>query len=71
MSQMVAAATAVQDCDAILAHCEDGTVGAQVRIWLERAFPGQETAVVRSMLETTPGRFRAALLGAAQLGEEP
>jgi len=71
MSQMVAAATAVQDCDAILAHCEDGTVGAQVRIWLQRAFPGQETAVVRSMLDTTPGRFRAALLGAAQLGDEP
>lgn len=70
MSQMVSAAVAIGDCDSILSHCEEGTVGGQVRRWIELAFPGQETAAVRAMHGTAPGRFRAALLAAARLGED-
>ena len=45
--------------------CESGTVGSQARAWLELAWPGRDLDYVRSVLDSTPSTFRAALLAAA------
>ena len=50
----------------ILMECEAETMGAQARSWLELAWPGRDLDFVRSVLENTPNRFRAALLAAAR-----
>lgn len=68
LSQMVAASVSLPECDELLANSEEGTVGQQVRNWIDIAFPNQTTAVIRGGLETTPGRFHAALLAAADIG---
>ena len=50
----------------ILTECEAETMGAQARSWLELAWPGRDLDFVRSVLQNTPNRFRAALLAAAR-----
>lgn len=48
----------------------EGTVGAQVRYWIESAFPGLDLDQVRGMLKQDRGRFSAALLASAAQGEK-
>ena len=50
----------------ILTECEPESMGAQVRWWLELAWPSRDLDFVRSVLENTPNRFRAALLAASR-----
>ena len=50
----------------ILTECEPESMGAQARWWLELAWPNRDLDFVRSVLENTPNRFRAALLAAAR-----
>ena len=53
----------------ILAHAEPGSLGAQANAWLQKAWPEKDAAFTRSVLDSQPGKFRAALLALAELGE--
>jgi hypothetical protein len=67
MSQMISHTLEMSDVEEVLYGCEDGSVGQQVRKWIELAFPGQSLGSARESLEVTPGRFRAAILAAADV----
>ena len=71
MSQMIAAALAEDETEAVLYECPSHTVGGQVRNWLEMAFPGQSVSSARASMEFTPGNFRAAILAAAEMRDRP
>ena len=68
MSQMLARVVEDDAALAILAECEAGSVGHQVRQWMELAFPGQEVQQIRSRARQLPGAFRAEILAAAEVG---
>ena len=57
------------DADDVMSGAEPGSLGAQATSWLGTIWPGKEAAFVRSVLEQRPGRFRAAYLELAELGE--
>lgn len=48
---------------------EPGTLGAQAKAWLSKAWPSQDLSVVRSVLTDRPGNFRTGLLALARLGD--
>jgi len=52
-----------------LIYFEDGSIGHQARVWMDIAFPGQSLDSIRQLRAYKPGRFRAAILAAADLGE--
>jgi hypothetical protein len=68
MSQMVESALRETSSADDIVSCDEGSIGQQIRQWLETAFPGQEVASVTALLDRDPGAFRAALLAAADLG---
>lgn len=70
MSQMVETALREDSSPEDWADCDEGSVGQQILQWLETAFPSQEVASVRALLERDPGAFRAALLAAADMGAD-
>ena len=53
----------------IMAETEPGSLAAQATGWLGTIWPDKDAAFVRSVLEQQPGRFRAAFLELADLGE--
>ena len=57
------------EADDVMSEAEPGSLGAQATSWLGRIWPGKDAAFVRSILEQRPGRFRAAFLEIAELGE--
>lgn len=57
------------EADDVMSEAEPGSLGAQATSWLGRIWPGKDAAFVRSILEQRPGRFRAAFLEMAELGE--
>lgn len=69
MAQMVSTAVCLDDCDDALEECEVGSIGHQVRNWMDMAFPDQRASTIRGTMESTPGIFRAALLAAARIGD--
>ncbi len=68
VSQMIESVLALDDAADNLAGCEEGSVGRQVRQWLDLGFPGQEIESIRAMRDQNPGAFRAAILAASDLG---
>lgn len=70
MSQMVESVLDDVEVGDLLDACPEGSVGQQVRNWLDFAFPGQTVTSVKTLKEVAPGRFRAGILAAARLGEE-
>ena len=50
----------------ILTDCDPESMGAQVRWWLELAWPNRDLDFVRSVLKNAPSKFRAALLAASR-----
>lgn len=68
MSQMVASTLDQNDCADLLVECEEGSVGQQIQGWLNMAFPGQDLSSIRAMRDRFPGRFRAAILAASDMG---
>ncbi len=68
MSQMIEHVVAMPDCDEALEDCFEGSVGDQVRNWLDMAFPSQSLNKVRAEMSGAPGRFRATIMAAAQVG---
>lgn len=69
MSQMIGSALDDEDCEELLDDCAANTVGHQIRNWLDLSFPGQTVSAVRSLRDHFPGRFRAAILAAAEVDE--
>lgn len=68
MSQMTESLLEIADCEQILDECEASSVGYQIRNWMDIALPGQSISSMKSMKEHTPGRFRSAMLAAADVG---
>lgn len=68
VSQMMGSMLDQEDAAEILAECDEGSVGRQVRQWLDFGFPGQEIASVKVMRDQNPGAFRAAILAASEVG---
>ena len=58
-----------QDADEIMSGSERESLGGQAKAWLRSIWPGKDVAFIRSLLEHKPGRFRAAILEMAELGE--
>lgn len=69
MSQICGRLLMDPETEEILAHAEPGSLGAQATGWLQKAWPEKDTAFIRSELDSHPGRFRAAFLSLAELGE--
>ena len=57
------------EADDVMSGAEPRSLGAQATSWLRRIWPGKDATFVRSVLEQQPGRFRAAFLEIAELGE--
>lgn len=57
------------EAEEIMTGSEAGSLGAQATAWLHKAWPEKDTRFIRSVLESHPGRFRAAFLALAELGE--
>jgi len=49
---------------------DEGAVGWQAIAWAEMAFPGKSLADIRELKQRHPGRYRAAILAAAEIGDE-
>ena len=69
MGQVCERLVSEPDAEEIMSECEPGSLGAQTTAWLRRIWPGKDAAFVRSLLKQQPGRFRAAVLEMAELGE--
>ena len=70
MSQVCQRLLIDSEVQEIMAGSEPGSLGGQATSWLNRAWPDKNAAFIRSVLETRPGTFRAALLAMAELDEE-
>jgi hypothetical protein len=68
VSQMAGSILDQEDVDEVLAECDEGSVGSQIRHWVELAFPGQQLASVKALRDQNPGVFRAAILAASDPG---
>lgn len=69
VTQLVGAALWTDDIADVFEECEAGSVGRQIRHWLDLAFPGTDLEIVRTMHDRMPGKVRAALLSVADMGE--
>lgn len=67
-SQMITSILDQDDCADTLAECDAGSIGHQVLVWLNMAFPNQDVSSIRAMRDQFPGRFRAAILAASDMG---
>lgn len=70
IGQMIGTVLSDSDLWEDLNEQANGTVGHQVAHWLELAFPGMATAGVAQMRRDQPGRYRAAILSAAEFTGE-
>jgi hypothetical protein len=68
ISQMAGCVLDLEDVAEILAECDEGSVGQQIRQWLDFGFPGQEIKSIKTMRDQSPGVFRAAILAASEFG---
>ena len=69
MGQVCERLVSEPDAEEIMSACEPGSLGAQATAWLRRIWPSKDVTFVRFLLEQRPGRFRAAVLELAELGE--
>lgn len=69
MSQICARLLTDFEAEDILAAAEPGSLGSQATAWLQKAWPEKDAAFIRSVLDSHPGKFRAAFLALAELGE--
>jgi hypothetical protein len=67
MSQMMSSVLDHDEGEQLLDGCEEGSVGRQIRRWLDVAFPQQELKNIQAMQTHLPGRYRAAVLAAADM----
>lgn len=53
-----------------LSSYEEGSVGQQIRAWIDEAFRGHTLESVKALRKSFPGRFHASILATAELGRE-
>lgn len=68
MSQICERFLSDPEAEIMMKSPEPGSLGAQAVIWLRRAWPGKDASFIRSVLESRPGIFRAAILDLAEPG---
>jgi hypothetical protein len=59
----------VSEKEEMLDDCEEGSVGKQMRNWLDLSFPSQDLASIRRMKDQMPGTFRSTVLAAMAVGD--
>lgn len=69
MTQMISTTLADEGAEELLEQCAEGSVGHQIRSWLDNAFPGQSHASVLSVMRDRPNVYRASLLALAAVEE--
>lgn len=65
MIQIVGTVVQQEGCESLLDQCGDGSVGQQVRYWIDSAFPGQPMASIAKLMTDRPNEFHASLLALA------
>ena len=70
VSQIAEALLREDDAASILGSAHEGSVAAQVDMWLKTAFGGSSVSTAKSMLEARIGNFRSALLSIVELPED-
>lgn len=69
MTQMISTTLGQEGSEELLEQCEEGSVGQQVRFWLDSAFPGHAHSSISSMMRDRPNVYRATILALATLGD--
>ncbi|MGR3375161.1 hypothetical protein [Salipiger abyssi] len=69
INQMIRTVLAEDTSEDDLAEADEGTVGYQIRAWLDLAWPSTSLNVVRATWRDRPGEFHARILAIADLGE--
>lgn len=69
MTQMIEVVIDLDEDETWLSSFEEGSVGYQTKVWIELAFPGHTLLSIRQLRTHFPGRFRASILAAADMGE--
>ncbi|BEO83621.1 hypothetical protein SMTE5_46520 [Serratia marcescens] len=69
MTQMIEIVLDLDEDENWLSTFEEGSVGYQIKSWIELVFPGHTLLNVRKLRKNFPGRFRASILAAADMGE--
>lgn len=65
MTQMISTTLPDESSEQLLEHCGEGSVGHQIRFWLESAFPGQSRESILSLMRDRPSVYTATLLALA------
>ncbi len=69
MSQICERLLIDPEAEDIMVGAESGSLGAQATAWLHSLWPGKNASLIRLVLESYPGTFRAAFLALADLDE--
>jgi hypothetical protein len=67
VSQITEALLREDDAASILGSAQEGSVAAQVDVWLKTAFGNSSVSTARSMMEARIGNFRSALQSIVEL----
>lgn len=67
MTQMICTTLYRDDADIAFDSCAEGSVGQQIRFWLESAFPGHSTNTIAAMMRDRPGEFHASIHALASM----
>lgn len=67
MAQMISVALEMPDVGELDVY-EDGSLGRQVRLWIDLAFPGRSLGMIRSQRKARPGTFMSIILACAEMG---
>ncbi|WP_206309043.1 hypothetical protein, partial [Streptomyces sp. A1136] len=57
-----------EDSSDDLSECDVGSVGSQIRKWLDLAFPGKTIGNIATLKNHNPGEFRACILASTDIG---
>lgn len=67
MTQIISTSLRQGDFESVAAEADPCSIAGRASSWIRLAFPEQDTAAVRSMLDLRPSLFHAAILAAADI----
>lgn len=67
MTQMISAAVRQIDFERVVAEADPCSIAGRAAFWIGLAFPGQDVAAIRSILDLRPSIFHAAILATADI----
>lgn len=67
MTQILSTALRQDDFERVAADADPCSIAGRASFWIRLAFPGQDIAAIRSMLDLRPSIFHAAVLAAADI----